>query len=664
VAARDWPRAFELLSAADERRALDAEGLVLLAECARWTGRSEAIVDALERAHAAHAAAGRLAAAARIALDLVQANRDLGKAAVGASWLTRAEGLLEGLPEGTPHGLLLWFQGRAAGERGDIDGHEACARRVLEIAQRHDDRGLEALALIDLGHVATARSRTSEALESLERATALALSGEIGLFEAGLVFCNAIWACRSRGEWGRAFEWTDSATRWVVREQLGYFPALCRVHRSEVLRIRGRLAEAEVEAQEALRQLAESIPRWVTIAQAELGEVRRRRGDLAGAMEAFRRALELGWDPEPGLALCLAAQGDALAAHRTLERLFRGPQPILLSQDRANLLLARTVLALAVAERAIATEAVAELEAIAEREQTPWDRATAALARGMLQLHADDPAGAVEPLLRARALWSELDAPFELATTSGALGEALLGEGDAAGARLALTAARETFERIGAAHERARLERRLAELEGAEPARGAPAASAERREAELRRTGDLWSLRGGEREVHLRDGRGLSYLAQLLERPGVELAALELSAGGSAHASVDGGDGGELLDAEARADYRQRLEGLEEELEQATRDHDEARAERLAQEKSELVQALAAAVGLGGRARRAPGAAERARQSVTKALRGVVKRIVAEDPALGRHLERCVRTGMTCCYQPDPDHPLVWRVFR
>jgi len=89
-----------------------------------------------------------------------------------------------------------------------------------------------------------------------------------------------------------------------------------------VLRARGRLREAERECLEAVRLLAPTIPRWETVAHAELGEVRRRLGDLGGAMESFRKALELGWDPQPGLALLLGAQGDARSAHRAIERVF------------------------------------------------------------------------------------------------------------------------------------------------------------------------------------------------------------------------------------------------------------------------------------------------------------------------------------------------------
>ena len=47
---------------------------------------------------------------------------------------------------------------------------------------------------------------------------------------------------------------------------------------------------------------------------AELGNIRLRRGDLAGAEEAFLAAHSHAWSPQPGLALLRLAQGDTAGA--------------------------------------------------------------------------------------------------------------------------------------------------------------------------------------------------------------------------------------------------------------------------------------------------------------------------------------------------------------
>jgi hypothetical protein len=69
---------------------------------------------------------------------------------------------------------------------------------------------------------------------------------------------------------------------------------------------------------------------------------------------------------------------------------------------------------------------------------------------------------------------------------------------------------------------------------------------------------------------------------------------------------------------------------------------------------------LAAAVGLGGRDRRAASDAERARLAVTQRVKAAIKRISGLHPGLGRHLGMSVKTGTFCVYTPDPAHPICW----
>jgi non-specific serine/threonine protein kinase len=75
-----------------------------------------------------------------------------------------------------------------------------------------------------------------------------------------------------------------------------------------------------------------------------------------------------------------------------------------------------------------------------------------------------------------------------------------------------------------------------------------------------------------------------------------------------------------------------------------------------------LTRQLAGAVGLGGRDRRLPSAAERARVNVTKAIRTAIRRIAEHDPALAEHLTRTVRTGTFCVYAADPATPPRWEL--
>ncbi|MCW3003970.1 MAG: hypothetical protein JWQ20_3268, partial [Conexibacter sp.] len=194
--------------------------------------------------------------------------------------------------------------------------------------------------------------------------------------------------------------------------------------------------------------------------------------------------------------------------------------------------------------------------------------------------------------------------------------------------------------------------------------------------ATLRREGEIWTVTGADGVVRLKDRKGLQYLATLLEHPDVEVHAIDLVNGpvdAAARGAVaiadrgdtvlgDGGDAGALLDEVAKSAYRARVAELREELEEAERFHDVERAARLREELDFVGTELARAVGLGGRDRRAGNAAERARVNVTRAIRGAVRAIAEHDARLGHHLERSVRTGIFCAYQPGPEGPDSWRV--
>jgi hypothetical protein len=165
----------------------------------------------------------------------------------------------------------------------------------------------------------------------------------------------------------------------------------------------------------------------------------------------------------------------------------------------------------------------------------------------------------------------------------------------------------------------------------------------------------------------MRDSKGLRDLHDMLARPGTAVAALDLAAAPGGHrvgapAGPDvlhpPSDTGEVIDAQARAAYRQRLRELEEAAAEADAAADIERSAGIAVERDALVEALTEAYGLGGRVRRSGSAAERARTAVTARIRDAIRRISEAHPELGRHLARSVRTGTFCVYEPD--QPVRW----
>jgi hypothetical protein len=238
------------------------------------------------------------------------------------------------------------------------------------------------------------------------------------------------------------------------------------------------------------------------------------------------------------------------------------------------------------------------------------------------------------------------------------------GQGDRAAAAGLLRQAAATAGRLGMA----RVAGEVAALQRS-PAGAAPPADGGE---QFRREGEYWTVRYQGSVVRLRDAKGLRHLARLLAHPGRELHATDLEAADAQAAPsgpagredlpvrADLGDAGALLDAEAKAAYRARVEELRAELEEAERFNDPVRAARARSELDFLVGELARAVGLGGRDRRAASHAERARLNATRAIRAAMANLARANPPLGRHLAATIRTGRYCSYTPDPRAPIAW----
>lgn len=200
-----------------------------------------------------------------------------------------------------------------------------------------------------------------------------------------------------------------------------------------------------------------------------------------------------------------------------------------------------------------------------------------------------------------------------------------------------------------------------------------PAASST---ATLRREGEVWAFEFEGQAVRVKDAKGVRHLATLLAHPRREFHVLDLARGGTAPGSLGSadhtdrlvvradpfGDAGEVLDPAAKEAYRARIRELDEEIEDAEAWSDPERGTRAREEREQLVQQLASAVGLGGRDRAVSGASERARWSVSRTIRSAIRRIGEHHPALADHLEHAVATGTFCAYEPDPALPLTWEV--
>lgn len=483
LARHAWREAYDLLTAADAAEPLEPPDLEGLAAAAWWTGRLEACIAARERAFAGYSSEQNSRRAAIVAMALAKDYYAKLASSIGAAWVARADRLLADEPESVEHGYLERLLSVIAFEgRGDFDAALLHGRRTLEIGTQFGDSELQALALQDQGRALVAKGEVAEGMAMIDEATVAAVSGELSPYNTGVVYCNTIAACKELADYRRAGDWTEAAKRWCDRQAITGFPGLCRVYRASIMLVRGAWPEAEVEARRACDELMEFNLGYAAEAFYELGEMRMLRGDLAAAHELFRRAHELGRDPQPGLALLHLAEGNVDAANACIDQtldeesqeLPRGtvyrPARALGPLHRARLLPARVEIALAAGDSAKARTAAEELTAIGETYGSNALDAAACSARSRIALEEGDARSAVRDARQALRLWQGVDAPYEAALARMGLALGYLAEGNSESGALELQAAASTFERLGAVPDARRAREQLKAL-GVEPGR-------------------------------------------------------------------------------------------------------------------------------------------------------------------------------------------------
>jgi ATP/maltotriose-dependent transcriptional regulator MalT len=448
VARAAWPEAYE------EFRALDPstftpEDLEGIADAAWWLCKMEESIATRQKCYASYAAAGDRAQSGFVAVRLCIEHFLRGDPSVGAGWLSRAREDLRDEPEGFEHGFLALIEATVARFSGELDAASVLAKRATQIGRRFGHRDLIAMAIHTEGLVLIAQGQVPEGMAFLDRAMTSVISGELSDYYTGAVYCNVLEACLQLADLRRAGEWSEAARAWCDSLAPGSpYPGICRINRAQIAVFQGAWPEAEAEAVRASQELMSFDSLAAGSAFYETGEIRRRIGNDAGAEEAFGRAHEIGFEPQPGLALLRLAQGKSEAALNAL-RLALGGE----SQNRvrrARLLSALVEVALAAQDLETAAAADLELEAIARAFPVPVIEATAATSRGAVRLGESDIPSALQALRRACSVWQELRLPYETARARMAYGLALRAAGDEEDARLELRAARSAFERLGA----------------------------------------------------------------------------------------------------------------------------------------------------------------------------------------------------------------------
>ncbi|HVE94952.1 MAG TPA: response regulator transcription factor [Acidimicrobiales bacterium] len=443
----DWQACFEATcDVTSDDPAVEACRLDLLAEAAWWLGRLDQCIEARERAYNLFDEFGDSRRAGQCAVWLYEHHAFRASPSIARAWLRRARRSLAEDADCVEHGALLLREAEVAHGSGDLTGAVALAERGVELGRELRSADLEAEALQTLGRIRIDEGDPAEGLALLDEAMLFALDGRLSPYSTGKVYCSLISACEALSDHGRAAEWTAATTKWAARHPFAVFPGLCRVHHATALQWQGDWAEAEREATRACEELSTINLPNAAAAWAEIGDIRRRLGDIEGAAAAFVNADKLCAQPRAGLALLRLAEGQLELATSVILDAVEAAGWNRLAQ--AKVLPARAQIAIAAGDHEAAAAAVVELESIAEEFDSAGLRASAMTSRGRLQLAERDPA-ACATLRNAVSRWSDLGVPYEIATARTLLGQACRRNEDTAGAASAFEAARQLFDTLG-----------------------------------------------------------------------------------------------------------------------------------------------------------------------------------------------------------------------
>ncbi|MET9832630.1 LuxR C-terminal-related transcriptional regulator [Streptomyces sp. NPDC006385] len=469
-----WAEAYRLLGGLDAG-CLTPDDHAAFADAAWWTSRIDESIVHRMRAYSGYVAAGAARQAGLMAWLLFYEHQLAGRTAVAAGWLRRARRHLRGEPECVEQCYLAWMDAEDAQQRGAFDEAMAAARRMAGIARRCGSPDLLAMSVQAQAGVLVARGRLHDGLDLLDDAMCSAMAGELSSFFTGWTYCLGLQQAMACIDLERAAEWTDAAMRWCASmPEENNYRGLCRVHRVQVLELRGSWPEALTEAGRTCEELLPYERRMAAEAVYLVGQIQRRRGELTAAEESYDRTHELGRDPQPGLALLRLAQGKADALVTALRpALVRGAEAGCL--EHCRLLAAQVEVCLAVGRTAEARAAAEELQSLARDWQrrcgseTTLLHASAAGACGAVAFADGDLDRALPLLRRALTLWLELRVPYEAAQVRMTLAAADRAAGDGEGARMELRAAEQTFRRLGAVPDVRRAAALLADVRRRQP---------------------------------------------------------------------------------------------------------------------------------------------------------------------------------------------------
>ncbi len=454
----DWRTAHESFGRASQAAELDTDDLSAFGMVAWRLGYGRESIRLSEEAFNRLIAETRPQKAAMKAVEVALQWLNGGDLTITRVWLNRARRLVEQSPEDEAQAnqvmaYLLYVDSQVAIREGRFDDGSRRAQELQEFVRRVDSPGLNALGWAANGLAKLPLARTSEGFAELDEAMMPVLAGQVPVDWAGDIYCGVIYECHRLGDLSRMKTWTTAMDKWREGPQVtaSWYGTTCEIHKWQLLSATDDYRVLEERLTHALGGIEDFHAPTAGEGYYELGDLRRRRGDLDGARAAFARAREIGFDPQPGEALLRCQLGEAAAAGSDLRMRMDTEDEV----GRIRLLPAAVEVALARDSIDEADRYCTELEEGAERFDSPGFRAWALHARGAVLVRQCREAEAVPVLHEALRRYRSTQRRFEMAQIYEWMSQAHRAIGDAATAASDAADAESIYHQLGAQPARA-----------------------------------------------------------------------------------------------------------------------------------------------------------------------------------------------------------------
>lgn len=453
----DWYAAHRNFTQARTFSELPTEDLSLLGSSAWWVGQVRESLEISEEVYHRFNNDGDVLGAAKKALNLALLWFIRGDLVIASGWVNRARRILSQLPEGVEHGYLVYLDATVALDFGNLQPARDAAATLQDMARRLRAPALTSFGLVLAGLADVHTGSTDAGFAQLDEAMLPVLAGQLPPEWAGDIYCTVIHACHALADLSRMRAWTQATEQWC--EQFhgeAIYSGICRIHRLQLQSAEGGWDTAEQAIEQTGSELV-GRNNWVAgEAYYQLGEIRRLRGDLSGAREAYARAQELGCEPQPGESLLQQAVGKQDAA-------WAGLCAALAGRDRlacARLLESAVEIALALGLQKEAERLCGQLEETAAVYATAGFRAWAGQARAAVLIAQSRHEEALPVLQSAAREYRGLHARYETARVYELLGRAHRGLGQTGTAAADTATALAIYRELGALPDVQRLDGR------------------------------------------------------------------------------------------------------------------------------------------------------------------------------------------------------------